>query len=612
MNDQELKELQIKPGIFRDQTQLDAAPFWYDCDKVRFRLGKPESFGGWQRISPPPSSYYDFGVIRAIQTWTTLMGKKWIGVGSHVGLFLNDGGSYFDITPIVATSVLANNLTTSVGSTLVRVDLAGHGTTPDSLIAFVSSSVTIGGNIVLNINPAASTTYQVVSTETDWFTFDAITTAAATSVSAGGTFQLIRYLPAGFREVIVGFGWGAGTWGAGTWGTPRGSGTNSDIRLWTLDNWGTDLLANPHGGHLYLYAGQDDPTIRATVVTAAPSIIDTICVSPEDRHVIAYGTHDLSGVYDPLLIRWASQESLSDWTPTATNTAGDKRLSGDATHVVRAIRANREIVIHTDSGLHIQRFLGPPDTFGIVQAGKECGLIGQNATTELDGRVFWMSNSKQFFSYSGRIEVLPCPVRRYVFDNINYFHTDKIYAGTNRTFNEIIWLYQSTASTSDVDRYVIFNFEEGTWYIGSFVRSAWKAADVFQYPIAACPTQQCLFYHEIPNGNADGSPLNTYLESSYGTWEAGDQIAHIGKTVPDFTAPDGTVAGQPINLYLKGRKYPNGPITTKGPYLINNTTTKLSTRMRAREFAVRIEHDQTNKQWRMGKLRAAIAPDGQQ
>lgn len=610
MADQPLVELKIQPGIFRDQAPLAAGPFWWDADKVRFRLGKPESIGGWQRVAIQPNTFYQMGITRALLTWTTLMGKKWIAGGSNVGLFLTDGDTYFDITPIKEIIPVSGNLATTAGSNLVQAFVSTHGMTVDSLIGFTSATATIGGNIVLNPTAATTVQYQIVSVETDSFTFRTPVTASSTEVSVGGAFTQFHYLPAGLRENTFGFGWGAGTWGQGTWGTPRAGSVTIPLRLWTLDTWGTDLLANPRGGQLYTYQGQEDSTIRAVVVTAAPSIIDSICVSPEDRHVVAYGTHDISGTYDPLLIRWATQESLSDWLPTLTNTAGDKRLAGDATRIVRAIRANRQIAIFTNSGLHIQQFIGPPDTFGFTQIGKHCGLISPNGAVEIGGRIYWMSNAKQFFTYSGKVDVLPCTVLRYVFDNLHPNHLDKIYAGANQSFNEVIWLYQSNASAEDVDRYVIFNFEESTWTIGTLRRTAWYAADVFDHPVAACPNNQCLFFHEISNGSADGSPFENFIETSYGTLQDGDQLVHLSKTVPEFIAPDGSAAGQPIRLLIKGRRYPSGEVEVKGPYEFTNLQPWHSTRMRARELAFRFEHTQTDKQWRLGKLRAAIGPDG--
>lgn len=610
MQDQELTRINFGAGVIKDQTRKTAEGFWTDADKIRFRLGKPELMGGWQNVTTLQKTLDLLGVPRAIETVRSLAGEKVAVIGTHVGLFSSNLSQYNNITPriVVPTS---SAFSTSAGSTEVIVSISAHGLENESIVAFTSAITTIGGNILVNPNAATSATYQVSVIDANSFLIDVGITAAATSVGAGGDFTAYLNYPAGLESNEAQAGWGTGVWnGNFGWGSPSaGAVFVRKLRLWSLDLWGTEVMAVPTSGPLLLYQPQNGIDTPAIVVTAAPSINQIVRVAPEARHVVLYGTHDILGNYDPLLIRWCSSEDYTDWTPTITNTAGDYRLPSRGSEILNVTRMTDKTVILTDADLFSQNYIGGNDVFGFVRGSENCGVISQNAAVEYNGVLYWMSNNGQFFKFDGRVQTLPCTVLRYVFDNLNTFQSDKICAGVNSRFNEIIWFYPEIGQNEN-SRYVIYNALENHWTIGTLVRTAWKDASTFDSPLATGAAEEGLFYHEV--GYADGSqPLVAHLESGYFSLQAGNEILFSNKVVPDFSnISDNEPFSGTLSLTLNARKYPSAPEITKGPYLIQAPTQKISTRLRGREFSIRFDSNIINQPWRLGEFRMSLEPDG--
>jgi hypothetical protein len=349
-----------------------------------------------------------------------------------------------------------------------------------------------------------------------------------------------------------------------------------------------------------------------TIVTAAPSVNQIVRVASEARHVLLYGTHDSVGSYDPLLIRWCSQEDFTDWTPTATNNAGDYPLPSRGSEIRAVNRVRDKTAILTDSDLYIQSYIGGNDVFGFVAAGEQCGVIARNAAIEYRGTLYWMSNNGQFYQYNGRVQPLPCTVLRFVYDNLDQNNIDKIYAAVNSTFDEIMWFYPSINSPDgENDRYVIYNTSERHWSIGTMARTVWEDGGTFNYPLALGTVPSDLYYQEY-GYTADTSALAATLESAYFDTNDGNTIMFANKFAPDFSnISDNTPYSGTLNISLQARKYPGGTVTTKGPFAVTGTTQKVSTRLRGREFAIQIQSStSSNMPWRMGKFRMAIEPDG--
>jgi hypothetical protein len=611
--DQQLQALNFKVGVVKEKTQLDAGGFWTDADKIRFRYGRPELMGGWQRVIDPSEDAKIYGVPRDLITVRNRLGEAAAVIATNVGLFSTELSTYYNLTPIVSTVATSNILSTTAGSTRVIVSVTAHGLTDQTLVEVVSAATTIGGNIILNPVSSVTATFPVSVIGANSFSIDTGVTAAATSVATGGSVTLGLSYNAGNISTVYQSGWSIGVWsGAFGWSTPA-SFFPLPLREWSLDLWGTDVMAVPSQGPLMYWSTSANITSRATIVTAAPSVNLIVRLASEARHVLLYGTHDVSGSYNPLLIRWCSQEDFTDWTPSATNTAGDYPLPSRGSEIRAVNRVNDKTAILTDNDLFIQSYIGGNDVFGFTAAGERCGVISRNAAVEYGGVLYWMSGNGQFYKYDGRLQSLPCTVLRYIYDNLDTAYTSKIYAGTNSTFDEIIWFYPTTESPDgENNRYVIYNTREDHWSIGAMARCVWEDSGTFEYPLAIDGTASNLYYQES-GYTADTSALAANLEGAYFMQRAGDELLFANKFVPDFSnLSDNTPYSGFLNISFKARKYPGGPVTTKGPFPVTGSTQKTSVRLRGRELAFQIQSStSSNVPWRMGQFRMAIEPDGQ-
>ena len=612
LQDQKLTELEFKAGVVKEKSPLLATGYWSDADKIRFRFGRPELMGGWQLAVDESQASKIFGIPRDLMTVRSRQGLPAAIIATHIGLFSSELSTFFNITPVVSTLAATDILSTTAGSTKVIVSVTAHGLTNGSLVEVVSAATTIGGNIL--INPIASTTatFPVSVISVDSFEIDVSVTAAATSAATGGNFTIGFDYPAGTITTDIISGWGAGAWGGPfAWGAPANP-TPLPLRLWSVDLWGTDAMAVPSGGPLMYWSTSAGITSRATIVTAAPSVNQIVRVASEARHVLLYGTHDISGSYSPLLIRWCSQEDFTDWTPSSLNTAGDYPLPSRGSEIRAVNRIGDKTAILTDNDMFIQSYIGGNDVFGFTAVGERCGVISRNASVEYGGTLYWMAINGQFYQYDGRLQTLPCTVLRFVYDNLNPLYQDKIYAGTNSTFDEIIWFYPSLASTNgENDRYVIYNTREKHWTIGTMPRTVWEDLGTFSLPLAIDEVASNLYYQES-GYTAGTSVLAANLEGDFFDEEDGNNILFVNKFVPDFTnLSDNTPYIGTLFITLQARKYPGGPIISKGPFAVTGTTQKTSVRLRGRELTIQIQSSTSSSTpWRMGDFRMAINADG--
>jgi hypothetical protein len=612
LQDQQLTDLNFRVGVVKEKTRLDAGGFWTDADKIRFRFGRPELMGGWQRIIDPSQDGKIFGVPRYLTAVRNRLGESAAFIATHSGVFSSELSTFFNLTPVVSTLASSDLLSTTSGSTKVIVSVSAHGLTNDTLIEVVSVATTIGGNILVNTNASTTATFPVSVIDDNSFEIDVGVTAVDTSVATGGDITIGFSYNAGSISTIQQAGWGTGPWGGNFgWGTPAGN-FPLPLRQWSADLWGTNIMAVPSGGPLMYWDTSAGITERLAIVTAAPSVNQIVRVASEARHVLLYGTHDVAGSFDPLLIRWCSQEDFTDWTPTATNTAGDYPLPSRGSEVRAVNRVNDKTAILTDTDLYIQSYIGGNDVFGFTAAGEQCGVIARNAAIEYGGTLYWMSNNGQFYRYDGRVASLECTVLRFIYDNLDTDNLEKIYAGTISTFDEIIWFYPSTASPDgENDRYVIYNTVEKHWSIGTLPRTVWEDSGTFAYPLAINTKPYDLFYQEF-GYTADTSTLASNLQGAFFDQRDGNLIMFANKFVPDFSnLEDNTPYSGMLKVRLQARKYPGAPVITKGPFTITGTTQKVSTRLRGREFAIQIQSStSSNIPWRMGQLRMAIEQDG--
>jgi hypothetical protein len=624
-----LQKLQFRPGVNREGTTLSNEGGWFDCDKIRFRSGYPEKIGGWAALS-----YNTFlGVCRSLWNWVTLRQYNLLGVGTNLKFYVEDGGDYYDITPIRET----NSNSTSPGS----ITLTASGTTltvsdsnADSLQ--VSDFVTIAGaNTIGGVNVNGEYQIQTVTSGTTY----TVTLATSTSGSVSNAGISIAYqINTGFATYTVGTGWGAGPWSRGTWGSGYTTGFGLQLRLWSQANFGERLLFSPRGSALYVWDPGSGATpaygTRGTAVTGTdcPSKINQIMVSDTSRITIAFGCNDY-GAYDttpqdPLLIRWSEQESYTGWTPAITNQAGSYRLS-HGSEIVGALQTRQEIIVWTDASIYSMQYLGPPLVYGFTLLADNISIVSPNAMATAAGVVYWMGVDK-FYIYSGRVETLPCSVRQFIFNDINRDQEAQFNAGTNEGYSEVWWNYCSKNSTV-IDRYVIFNYLDRVWYYGTLDRTAWLDSPLRQFPMAATPGN-IIVYHEaaVDDGSTNPpSPINAYIQSSDFDIGDGHNYGYVWRMIPDITFDGsdtiGATSDKPfVQFTVRPKQNPGAnygtalsPTVTSAQsyagqttYLVQQFTEIVYSRVRGRQMAFKIESNSIGTQWQLGVPRIDVRPDG--
>lgn len=602
-----LATLKFIPGFHRESTQYAEEGKWYDGNRVRFREGKPENLRGYDKALETTYT----GIARDIITWSDNDTKKFASFGTEKFLYAIKSNELYDITPFVSAVALTSVFDTSIGSPLVVVSVTNHGVSVNDRI-FISSATTIGNSGIL-----LSGEYSVVAVaDLNSFTISATTTATNT-VSQGGTADLEFILPTENTTPIQGTGYGAATYNAGVsttgaraWNQPAAEGAITFLNSqWTLDNWGEDMVACRRGGRIFYFDADSSTTPeRAVVVSASPSVTNYIRVSPNDRHLIAFGTNEFgTGNYNPMLVRWSDQEDYTNWTPSISSTSGEVVLTG-GTEIVGSIRSRNAIHVWTNTAMYTQQYVGPPFVFSFQQVGTNCGLIAPHAAVDVDGISYWMGEDN-FYAFDGRVRNLQCTVRRYLYDSFNMVNKDKVFAGVNAEFNEIMWLYPSSNST-EPDSYIIYNYKENHWVYGTTFYSVLASERVFDNTLGAgqvSATAPRYIWNNEPDGTytGDGKILTSYLESSSFDIDDGNELLFVDRIIPDYTITN----NGSIQFSIMFSEYPNSTPITKGPYTIQQSTKKVDLRGRGRQAEI-IVSASSDGGWRWGSVRANIQPDG--
>ena len=632
-----LSKLQFRPGINKESTSYSNEGGWFDCDKVRFRAGFPEKIGGWAKKTP--NSH--LGVTRALHPWQTISLANYMGVGTNVKYYVLYGGAYYDVTPLRATTSAGDvTFAATNGSSTITVTETAHGAIVGDFVTF-SGAATLGGLVtaeVLNQEyqvetvPSANT-FTIIAREVNpvsritvngIYTPVAVTANASDSGNGGGSTVGAYQLNIGLNTSITGDGWNAGTWGRGTWNSATTPTVESVLRLWTHDNFGEDIIINIYNGGLYYYDSSAGLTNRAIVLSlvsgavSPPSVATKVLVSDVDLHVIAFGcdSEDDPGTQDPLLIRFSDQRNALDWKATVDNTAGDLKISSGS-KIITAIETKREILVFTDTSIYYMQFIGPPDTFGITIVSEGISIRSPNSAVAIEDNVFWMGNN-EFYVYNGAVQKVPCTLRDFVFSDFNTLQSEKVFAGVNSSFSEVWWFYPSSSS-NEIDKYVIYNYQQQIWYYGSLNRTAWLDRGVNELPTAAS-TDYYLYNHET--GDDDGSTdpvtaITAHIESSQMDIGEGDQFSFINRIIPDLTFRNSDI-GKKATLSLKARNFPGGnylqsdstDISKTATVPVEQFTNDAFIRLRGRSFALRVESTETGISWRLGSPRVDIRPDG--
>jgi len=616
-----LTKLVFRPGINRETTAYANEGGWYDGDLVRFRAGKPESIGGWTRYTQSQMR----GIARGLISWTALSGTIYTGVGTNLKYYIVAGGALNDITPIRETTTAgAVTFSATTGSAVIRVIDNSNGVFLGDFVTF-SGAVSLGGNVTAAILNAEHQVTRIINTNEYEITVSV--TATASDSGSGGASVIGAYqINTGLDTSVFGTGWGAGPWSRGTWGSGADTSVaGAQLRTWSHDNFGEDLLICVHDGGVYYWDASVGLATRAVAIEdlagaqAAPTVAKQIIVSERDRHVIAFGcdTEANPGVQDPLIIRFSDQESAVEWRTLPTTTDGELRI-GSGSAIICAVQTKQQVIVFTDSSVHAMQYIGDPFTFGVQEVSSSISIMGQNAAVAVGDLVFWMGKN-EFYVYDGSVVQIPCSVKEYVFDGINEDQELKVYAGHISSFSEVWWFYASTNS-SENDSYVVYNYEQKVWYYGTLPRTSWIDRGVQGYPIAASPDGY-LYFQE--SGLDDGSvnppaALAPYIESSVVDIGEGDQFMFATRIIPDLTFRNSTNEAPTATLTLKARNFPGGsyfasdadPVTKTASHPVEEFTVQLFTRLRGRSMSLRIESNQPGTAWRLGDPRLDLRTDG--
>lgn len=495
------------------------------------------------------------------------------------------------VDPFAATS----------GSAILEVSHTAHGAVTGDYVTFYDATSSDFTDASVNIN------HEITLVDVDNYTILMGDNASATTVGTTGGNVVFQYeVPVGNVDALGNIGFGAGLWGRETWGTARIVATDTEsLRYWSLDHFGEDLMSAHESGLIYRWPfsiGPSDDRVlsRAELLLDAPAFNDLVLVTNPDRHLVAFATEE-TGSQDKMLVRWASQESYTDWTATAENTAGSQILSGGS-KIFTAERVQNSTLIWTDGGLHSMTFTGPPFTFGFEEVGRKCGAISKGCVVTESSVNYWMGKD-DFYIYDGVVKILPCSVHRHVFTRLNIAQSSKVTSGLIKRFHEVIWFYPTFNGGSEISDYVTYNYLEKVWSVGTLVRTAWLDNSLNSYPFGL--TSDGTLFHQEIGRSANTDTINAYIESAQMDIGEGDNLMFISRLIPDMTIPAGTV-----DYTFKTKQYPQATKITDTTLPVVSDTFKLDTRIRGRQLAVRISSEGNQDEWYLGTSRIGIRQAG--
>jgi hypothetical protein len=726
-----LQKLQFRPGVNREGTDYSNEGGWYACDKVRFRSGFPEKIGGWIRLS----SFTFLGVARSMWNWITLNGQNLLGVGTNLKYYIENGGKYFDITPIRETFTSPdtdNCFSTTNTSNVITCTILNHGAVVNDFVTF-SGANAVGGVAAVFIN----TEQQITFASEDFFTFTVGVNATSNATGGGNTINAAFQINTGLVIAVDGTGWGAGAWpsyiataltdpftctspgttvtvtqtahglangnsvyfssisgnvcgiasapfikafsvnvvnanaytfstviggttyttsnngptGGGVlvstpispvrgWGAAADVGVTSQLRLWSNDNFGQDLMIAPRGGGIYYWTANDGLGARAELLNDVstnkgfdgdfvPNQTNQILAGVIQRFAIAFGSNpydptDPDTTFDPLLVRWSDQENPYEWVPAVTNQSGEYRLNVGS-FIVCAESTRQEILVWSDAAIFSMQYLGPPYVWGFQLLQDNISIMSPNASITVNNITYWMGTDK-FFVYSGRVETLPSSIWQYIFEDINLNQGYQVFAGSNERYNEIWWFYCSENSNT-IDRYVIYNYVERVWSYGNMNRTFWLDSPLRQYPMAAYPTDSRILYHEANVDDVSGLtpvPIESYIQSSDFDIGDGHNFGFVWRILPDITF-NGSNSNEPkVTMTVRPRRNSGASYgladspdvqsdqnyTSQRNYDVQLFDGQVYTRLRGRQMAFRITSTDLGVAWQLGSPRIDIRNDG--
>ena len=520
-------------------------------------------------------------------------------------------------------------------STIVVTD-TNHGASQDDFVTY-SGATAFGGFTTGNLNKEQQI-LRYISTSQYAINIDGV--FSTSSAAGGGAAIIAQYqVVTGLDVYVVGLGWGADPWSSGGWGSEGVLGIGQQLRLWTADNFGEDLVFAPRGGSLFYWDATLGTTVRgqylSVLSTAAgfagqfvPTATNQVLASPIQRFVIAIGSNpydptDANTDFDPMLVRWSDQENPFEWVPAITNQSGEFRLS-HGSYTVTSVNARQEVLVWTDAALYSMQYLGPPYVWGFTSLSDDISIMSPNAVTTANNVVYWMGRDK-FYTYNGRVDTLPCSVRQYVFEDVNKDQAYQIFAGSDEGYNEVWWFYCGQNSNT-VNKYVVYNYLENVWYYGTMARTAWLDSPLRSNPMAADYNNRILF-HEVGNDDVSGLspvPINAYVQSADFDIGDGQTFGFVWRILPDINFNGSTILGPSVTMQVKPRRNSGAPygtadnptVTSANNYALQRVYTvqefdgQVYTRLRGRQMALRVESTGLGVSWQLGSVRLDIRPDG--
>lgn len=613
--------VELEPGFFSEATDRGARGHWKSGDRVRFKNGLPQKIGGWED-TPVTGSVFR-GIDRRQWEWTSLDGQPWIAQGTSKKLYVINRGVRYDITPLRLTATLTNPFTTTLGSAVVTVAHVAHGAQDGDFVRF-SGATAVGGITIAG-------EYEINVLNGDAYTI-AHTITASSAATGGGTVTAEYDISVGADSTELAHGWGTCVWNDGTWGTPRGdcSGIVRGLRIWSLDNFGEDLIASPRGGAVFHWDRSNGPETRAQLLPNAPRTNQHVLLSNTGNQIICLGAFDdVANTDDRMLVRVSDPDDpFNAFTPTDQNNAFDERLSTGST-IVAGVRTRNGVLISTDTAIYLMQ-ADPNEVFVIDKIAEGNSVIGPNAWIDVNGVIYAMAAGK-FMRYDSVYHEMPCAVWSRVFDNsdvntpgIAIDQGDKVYCWHNKGFSEVWWHYPSSGQlftedgepiltedgdpllleSSENDRYVIYNYGENIWYDGSIERTAASTGGIAYDAPYGSDVAGVLFLHETGADDNDAA-MNEFIESwDVELGDGADQM-HVSEFIPDMKRIVGTLA-----LTLKSKARPQqAAYVVRGPYAFDGTNERVGARAAGRQMAFRLSSSALGTDWRAGKFTFGTQPD---
>lgn len=438
---------------------------------------------------------------------------------------------------------------------------------------------------------------------------------------------------------------------ASGWGSASSNefGVGQQLRLWSADNYGQDLVLAPRGGHVYYWPKNTSTFDRAELLSElgggsypyVPVQTNMVLVTDVSRFIVCLGANSYSEgnpgtPFDPMLVRWSGQEDPTEWVPAITNQSGEQRLT-TGSFIMTAAKMKQEVLIWTDAALYSMQYIGPPYVFSLNLLMANLSIMSPNCVATVNNTAYWMGLDK-FYIYNGRVETLPSSVRQYIYNDLAQSQAFQVFAGTNEGFNEVWWFYVSNTEVNaaasagrdpTVDKYVVYNHLENIWYYGTLNRTAWYDSPLQRGPIAATGTTTTgqLVVHEqgVDDATTDiPQPINAFIQSSDVDIEDGNQFMLVWRMLPDVNF-DGSAVDQPsVNISLYPRQFPgsgygtetdNAVVSTQNytnvkTYTVQQFTPQVFVRVRGRQMAFRIESTGLGVNWQLGTMRIDARTDG--